>query len=55
MSVPEPRNIDWGSAEIEDGALTVELTGTGSKHVDEAAQADRQMAATFRGFAGESS
>lgn len=31
MSDPEPRQIDWASAQIEDGALTVELTGKGSK------------------------
>lgn len=27
----EPRQIDWGSAEIEDGALTVGLAGAASK------------------------
>jgi hypothetical protein len=31
MAAPEQRNIDWGSAEIEDATLTVELTGKGSK------------------------
>jgi hypothetical protein len=31
MAAPEQRNIDWGSAEIEDATLTVELTGTSSK------------------------
>lgn len=27
----EPRSIRWGSAQIQDGALSVELTGTASK------------------------
>jgi hypothetical protein len=27
----EPRRIDWASAQMEDGALTVQLTGKGSK------------------------
>jgi hypothetical protein len=31
MAAPEQRNIDWGSAEIEDATLTVELTGASSK------------------------
>ena len=31
MSSLEQRNIDWGSAEIEDATLTVELTGSSSK------------------------
>ena len=31
MAAPEQRNIDWGSAEIEDATLTVALTGSGSK------------------------
>ncbi len=31
MSDPEPRQIDWASTQIEDGTLTVELTGKGSK------------------------
>ncbi len=31
MADPEPRQIDWASAQIEDGTLTVELTGKGSK------------------------
>lgn len=31
MADPEPRQIDWASAPIEDGTLTVELTGKGSK------------------------
>jgi hypothetical protein len=31
MAAPEQRNIDWGSAEIKDAALTVELTGANSK------------------------
>jgi hypothetical protein len=31
MAQPEPRRIDWGSAEIRDGTLTVELTGRPSK------------------------
>jgi hypothetical protein len=31
MADPEPRHIDWASAQIEDGTLTVELTGKGSK------------------------
>jgi hypothetical protein len=31
MAAPEQRNIDWGSANIEDGTLTVELTGASSK------------------------
>ncbi len=31
MSAPEPRNIDWGTTEIEEGTLTVELTGSSSK------------------------
>jgi hypothetical protein len=31
MAAPEQRNIDWGSAEVEDATLTVELTGKGSK------------------------
>jgi len=31
MATPEPRQIDWASAQMEDGALTVELTGKGSK------------------------
>lgn len=31
MSDPEPRQIDWASSQIEDGTLTVELTGKGSK------------------------
>ena len=31
MAAPEQRNIDWGSADIKDATLTVELTGTSSK------------------------
>ncbi len=31
MADPEPRHIDWASAQIEDRTLTVELTGKGSK------------------------
>jgi hypothetical protein len=31
MANPERRNIDWGSTEIEDAALSVELTGASSK------------------------
>lgn len=31
MAKAEQRNIDWGTAEIEEGALTVELTGASSK------------------------
>jgi hypothetical protein len=31
MAAPEQRNIDWGSAEIEDAALTVALAGASSK------------------------
>ena len=31
MAAPEQRNINWGSAEIEDATLNVELTGKGSK------------------------
>jgi hypothetical protein len=31
MASPKPRNIDWGTAQIEDGILTVALTGTSSK------------------------
>jgi hypothetical protein len=31
MAQPEHRQIDWGSAEIRDGTLTVELTGRSSK------------------------
>ncbi|HTA14513.1 MAG TPA: hypothetical protein VK781_06610 [Solirubrobacteraceae bacterium] len=31
MADPEPRQIDWASAQIKDGTLTVEFTGKGSK------------------------
>jgi hypothetical protein len=31
MADTEPRQIDWASAQMEDGKLTVELTGKGSK------------------------
>src|ERR1700704_3462648 len=31
MADREPRHIEWASAQIEDGTLTVELTGKGSK------------------------
>lgn len=31
MAPPERRNIDWSSADIEDGTLTVELIGASSK------------------------
>lgn len=31
MTDPEPRQINWASAQIEDGTLTVELIGKGSK------------------------
>src|SRR6201987_1951324 len=31
MSAPEQRNINWGSAEIENATLSVELTGASSK------------------------
>jgi hypothetical protein len=31
MADPEPRQIDWASAQMTDGTLTVELTGKGSK------------------------
>jgi hypothetical protein len=31
MAAPEQRNIDWGSAEIKDAKLSVELTGPSSK------------------------
>ncbi len=30
MAAAEPREIDWGRAEIDEGTLTVELTGTSS-------------------------
>jgi hypothetical protein len=31
MAAPEPRNIDWGTAEAQDATLTVALTGASSK------------------------
>lgn len=31
MADPEPRNIDWATAETQDATLTVELTGARSK------------------------
>jgi hypothetical protein len=31
MASPKRRNIDWGTAEIQDATLTVELTGANSK------------------------
>jgi hypothetical protein len=31
MVTHEPRNIDWGTAEVEEGTLTVQLTGPSSK------------------------
>jgi hypothetical protein len=31
MADPEPRQIDWASAQVEGGALSVELTGRASK------------------------
>jgi hypothetical protein len=31
MTDPKPRQIDWASSQIQDGRLTVELTGKGSK------------------------
>lgn len=31
MAAAEPRQIEWGSAQMQDGTLTVELTGSGSK------------------------
>jgi len=31
MAAPEPRQIEWDSAQMHDGALTVGLTGTSSK------------------------
>lgn len=31
MAAPEPRNIDWATAETQDATLTVELTGASSK------------------------
>ncbi len=31
MATGEPRQIEWGSARIEDATLTVELTGSASK------------------------
>ncbi len=31
MATVEPREIEWGSAQIEDATLTVELTGSASK------------------------
>jgi hypothetical protein len=31
MAAPEQRNIDWGSADIHDATLTVDLTGASSK------------------------
>lgn len=31
MAAPEPRQIEWGSAQIEGGTLTVELAGASSK------------------------
>lgn len=31
MGTAEQRNIDWGSADVEDATLTVELTGASSK------------------------
>lgn len=31
MAAPEQRNIDWGTADIDDATLTVELTGASSK------------------------
>jgi hypothetical protein len=31
MSTPELRHVDWATAQIEDGTLTVELTGRGTR------------------------
>ncbi|HEY2536353.1 MAG TPA: hypothetical protein VGI24_05140 [Solirubrobacteraceae bacterium] len=31
MATPKPRQIDWGTTEIDDATLTAELTGTSSK------------------------
>ena len=31
MADPEPRNIDWATAETQDATLTVEFTGANSK------------------------
>jgi BioD-like phosphotransacetylase family protein len=31
MAAPKQRNVDWGSAEVADATLTVELTGARSK------------------------
>ena len=31
MASSQPRNIDWGSSEVDNGVLTVELTGSGGK------------------------
>jgi hypothetical protein len=31
MADPEPRDIDWGTAEIQDATLTVDLSGASSK------------------------
>lgn len=31
MATPEQRSIDWGSADIEEATLTVDLTGASSK------------------------
>lgn len=31
MAASEPRQIEWGSAQMRDGTLTVELTGANSK------------------------
>jgi hypothetical protein len=31
MADPEPRNIDWATAEIQNATLSVELTGASSK------------------------
>jgi hypothetical protein len=48
MADPEQRNIDWGSADIEDA--TQHDTEKETKG-DEEAQVDQQMTAAFRAFA----
>jgi len=31
MAAPEQRNIEWGTADVEDATLSVQLTGASSK------------------------
>jgi hypothetical protein len=53
MTVPEPRSIDWGTAETQDATLAVELTGASSKVFKQRFEAVLKLLATPHSHWGE--